>query len=177
MTTFLFVRHGEPDYEAVQDWAKIHIARDFAPLTEKGTGQIRQSAELLKKENAQIIISSPFTRCLQGAAILSKELNLEVRVEPMLYEWQLDATQSVRNPLLYKKLIWQFNHCRRTKHSKWESKESVRKRVLGVLERYLSYDRVIVSCHAVMLGMATEDERPYEYGEIKRFVYEGSGGK
>lgn len=155
MATFLFVRHGEPDYGVIDEWAKIHIARDFAPLTENGAKQIQHTTELLRDSGAEIIITSPFTRCMQGAAIMSKELNLEMIVEPMLYKW----------------LIWQFNHLKRTKWSKWESKENVKDRVYAVLKKYSHYSKVIVSCHAVMLGIVTNDERMYEYGEIKEFDY------
>ena len=40
MTEFLMVRHGEPDYSKVNDWAKIAVAKNYAPLTEAGVIQI-----------------------------------------------------------------------------------------------------------------------------------------
>lgn len=170
MTEFLLVRHGEPDYEAIKDFARIDVAKNFAPLTEAGVRQIYKSIELLKKEKADIIISSPYTRALQGAGIMARELELEMRVEPMLYEWQLDATQSVRNRFLIKRLVRQFNRKKWNSHCKWESSESVKERVLKVFDKYSEYDKVIVSCHAMMMGYTTGDMRAYEYGEIKRFV-------
>lgn len=173
MTEFLMVRHGEPDYEALKDWAKIDVAKNFAPLTADGVAQIHKTIELLQKENADIIISSPFTRALQGAGIMARELGLEMRVEPMLYEWQLDATQSVRNRFRIKWLVKQFNKKKRTRHCRWESSESVKERVLKIFDKYLQYDKVIVSCCTVMMGYTTNDIRAYEYGEIKKFVYAG----
>ncbi len=62
MTEFIMVRHGEPDYSVVEDWAGIAVAKNFAPLTEQGVSQIQETIEVLKEENAQIILSSPFTR-------------------------------------------------------------------------------------------------------------------
>lgn len=42
MTEFIMVRHGEPDYNVVEDWAGIAVAKNFAPLTERGVSQIRR---------------------------------------------------------------------------------------------------------------------------------------
>lgn len=172
MTEFLMIRHGEPNYDVIKNWAKISVASNFAPLTEEGIYQIYQTAKLLKDENADLIISSPYTRALQGAAILSQELGLEIRVEPMLYEWQLDSTQSVRHPLRMKHLVHTFQTKNWNQYRKWESSASVRHRVLQVLEQYKQYNKVIVAGHAMMIGYTTGDVRAYEYGEIKRFYLE-----
>ena len=72
MTEFIMVRHGEPDYSLVENWARIAVAKNFAPLTEKGISQIHETIEVLREEKAQIILSSPFTRCMQGAIMMSK---------------------------------------------------------------------------------------------------------
>lgn len=34
MTTFLFVRHGEPDYDSVGSWRRFPFGKDYAGLTE-----------------------------------------------------------------------------------------------------------------------------------------------
>lgn len=175
VTEFLMVRHGEPDYLAVKEWAEIYVASNFAPLTEKGVKQVMDVASLLKQEHADIIISSPYTRVLQGAAILSKELDIPLRVEPMLCEWQLDTSQSIKNDFRFKMLLKDFNrndgHNPIGKKKRWESKGFVKDRVTEVFKKYKQYDKVIVSGHAVMIGYVTDDFRTYEYCEIKRFTY------
>ncbi len=177
MTEFIMVRHGEPDYSVVNDWAKIDVAKNFAPLTQKGILQINETTSKLVSENADIIISSPFTRCMQGACMMAKALNLDVHVEHDLHEWELDTTHSVRKKHGIKKLLWQFNNKKWTKKSKWENPDEVKKRVLKTLNKYLSYKKVIVSCHAMMIIYTLGDETPTEYGQIRRFFYDGTNIK
>ena len=50
MTEFIMVRHGEPDYSVVDEWAGIAVAKNFAPLTEKGISQIQETIEVLREE-------------------------------------------------------------------------------------------------------------------------------
>lgn len=59
------------------------VVTNFAPLTQKGVEQVYQVTKLLKDEHADIIISSPYTRALEGAAIMAKELDLPLKVEPI----------------------------------------------------------------------------------------------
>lgn len=174
MTEFIMVRHGEPDYSVVDGWAGIAVAKNFAPLTERGVSQIQETIEALREETAQIILSSPFTRCMQGACMMSKELGLDVKVEHALYEWQLDKTHSVRARLREKLLLWQFNHRKWNRFRKWEHPDAVKERVLQVFDKYLAYDKVIVSCHAMMILYTLGDEKPTQYSQIRRIRYDGN---
>lgn len=173
MTEFIMVRHGEPDYDVVNDWAGIGVAKNFAPLTGLGVSQIRETTGILKKENADIIISSPFTRCMQGACMMAKELDLDVAVEHGLHEWELDTTHSVRPGIRERILTWRFNHTEWNPRSKWEHPDKVKERVLQVFDKYLQYDKVIVSCHAMMIMYTLGDEIPRQYAEIRRIRYDG----
>lgn len=173
MTEFIMVRHGEPDYSIVNEWAKIDVAKNFAPLTETGIAQINETILYLQEENADIIITSPFTRCMQGACMMSKALNLDVFVEHDLHEWELDTTHSVRQKHAIKRLLWQFKNKNWTPKSKWENPDAVKKRILKTLNKYLKYDKVIVSCHAMVILYTLGDEEPTQYGKIRRFCYDG----
>ena len=53
-------------------------------------------------------------------------------------------THSVRTKLREKLLLWQFNHTKWNRFSKWEHPDAVKERVLQVFDKYLSYDKVIV---------------------------------
>lgn len=175
MTEFLLVRHGEPNYKSLENWANINIATNFAPLTEEGVKQVYNLANVLKEEHADVIITSPYTRTLQGAAILSKKLDIPLFVEPSLVEWQLDTTQSIKSDVRLKRLLKEFEtydgHYPLGKRKKWESKDFVKERVLSVFHRYKQYEKVIVSGHAVMIGYVTDEFRYYDYCEIKKFYY------
>ena len=173
MTEFIMVRHGEPDYEVVNDWAGIAVAKNFAPLTETGVSQIQKTIDVLKKEKAAVIISSPFTRCMQGACMMAKELQLDVIVENELHEWQLDKTHSIRPGIREKFLVWKFNHLKWNRFSKWENPKAVKERVLKVFDKYLGYEKVVVSCHAMMIMYTLGDEKSMEYGQVRRIKYDG----
>ena len=170
MTTFYFVRHGEPDYQSVGDWAEIPFGKEFAGLTKTGETQIMDAVVKLRKNSPQLIISSPYTRTMQGAGIIARELNLPIFVELDLHEWESDRTRTVRDSGELLRLCREhdsFNgiypkNCEKL----WESTQLVRERVLKVLEHYLSYERVIVSGHAMMIQAVTGEYRPFAYGEI-----------
>ena len=170
MTEFYFVRHGEPDYESVGEWVKFPFGRDFAGLTEQGIAQISKAAEELMKFGPQIIISSPYTRTMQGAGILARELQIPLLVERDLHEWNSDRTHTVSSKHELMQLCRDHDF-----HDgvypegierKWESRQLVRDRVMKVLSKYLEYERVVVSGHTLMMQAVTGDHRPFEYGEI-----------
>ncbi len=84
---FYFVRHGETDY--TERGTKIYQGHgtNLAPLSETGIGQIRKAAKDIRLQEANLILCSSYTRAVQSAAILSKELGLEIRIETDLHEW------------------------------------------------------------------------------------------
>ena len=49
----------------------------------------------------------------------------------------------------------------------------MKKRVLQVFYKYLSYKKVIVSCHAMMIMYTLGDDTPTQYGQIRRIQYDG----
>ncbi len=77
MTTFYFARHGEPDYGSVGEWNDIPFGKEFAGLSKSGVEQIAKSTIELKKYSPQIIISSPYTRAMHGATIMSRKWLLQ----------------------------------------------------------------------------------------------------
>ena len=84
---FYLIRHGSTDYS--QRNTKIYqgFGVNLAPLSAKGAEEIRQTAKDSRLAGTSLILSSPYTRALQTAAILSKELQAEIVVETDLHEW------------------------------------------------------------------------------------------
>lgn len=177
-TEFYFVRHGEPDYQSVGDWGGIPFGKEFAGLTRAGEAQILSAALLLEKERPQIIISSPYTRALQGAGILSRELRIPLWVERDLHEWDSDRTHMVRDEQELLRLCREHDACDGVhpagEEKLWESRQQVRNRVCEVLERYLTYERVVVAGHAMMIQDVTGECRPLAYGEIVKWSLESA---
>ncbi len=179
MVEFIFVRHGEPDYERIADWCKNPLLRDFAPLTKQGVQQIQETASKLQEEGAEIILASPYTRALETAYIVAKELGLEVMIEPDLHEWELDKKQKHKNKITEKLLLTALN---KKVHipfitGRIETKEQVQERVFKVLQKYTSYSKVIVCCHACVMGYVTDDFRAYAYGETKHMLVDSDSSK
>ncbi len=98
MTKFYLVRHGEPDYTVV-DKNKLNKPQyNSAPLTADGIWQAERVAEDLRLKNADLIVSSPYTRALQTAALMNNALQLPLRVEYDLHEWLFNLTSKVMTP-------------------------------------------------------------------------------
>ena len=91
MTTFYFVRHGQMDTTMAGKKFYKDFSYNMMTLSEKGIGQIKETAKDVRLANAELIIASPFGRTLHSAAILSKELNIDMKVETDLHEWLADA--------------------------------------------------------------------------------------
>lgn len=164
MTTFYLIRHGEPDWEINQTYKLKGHGRDLVPLTSKGIEQVYQSAKDERLQKAQLILSSPYTRALQTAAILSKELRLEIQVEFDLRKWQPDLSFQYDSLEQLSELgkdydlnqgIYPVGETRL-----WESKEMMKQRMDGIIEKYLNYDYVIITGH----GMAFRTQ--VKVGEI-----------
>lgn len=176
MTIFYFVRHGEPDYSSIGKWAAIPFGKEFAGLTEQGAGQIARAAAELKVHRPQIILSSPYTRAMQGAGIMARELQIPILVERELHEWESDRTHTVKEDSELLHLCQDYDRHNgiypEGAEKKWESRQMVRARVLGVLKKYLEYDRVVVSGHAVMMQAVTGEYRPFAHGEILQKTWE-----
>lgn len=155
MTTFYMVRHGEPDWLANEKYKFKGHGRDLVPLTNKGRNQAKDTAIVLKNKKAEVIIVSPYTRSMQTAAILSKELGLEMIVEVDLREWQPDLTYEYQT---YEEFIQLCEEYEKYKgeypigdKKKWETKTILKSRVDEVLKRYLNYKEVIVVAHEMVI--------------------------
>jgi len=170
MTTFLFVRHGEPDYDSVGEWKNILFGKEFAGLTELGKKQIEESAAKLLDKQVDIIISSPYTRTMQGAAIMARKLKVNVNVEKDLHEWESDLTHTITDNDELLALCKEHDRCNGIypdgELKKWESTDLVKKRVIECLSKYVKYKCVVVSGHAMMMQAVLGINKPIEYGEI-----------
>ncbi|NMM52921.1 histidine phosphatase family protein [Paenibacillus aquistagni] len=164
MTTFYLIRHGEPDWKINEVYKLKGHGRDLVPLTPLGIQQVYKTSTDVRLKNAQLIISSPYTRALQTAAILSKQLTLEIKVEFDLREWQPDLSFQYDSLEQLKELGTDYdlnNGVYPAGESRlWESKSMMKERIGGVIDKYMDYEFVIISGH----GMAFRTQ--YEIEEI-----------
>ena len=65
----VFIRHGEPDYKPCWERGFVGHGKDLACLTPEGINQAKEVSRNPILNGSELIISSPYTRALQTAAL------------------------------------------------------------------------------------------------------------
>lgn len=171
---YYLIRHGEPDYSYGDKHGFIGLGNDLAPLKKESEKEVYETAENPKLKKSKIIISSPYTRALQTASILSRILNLEILIDSDLREWNPDLSYSYSD---YKYAInsaeeYKANKGVRTKECKynWEDKETLENRMKNVLKKYIKYDEAIIVGHQMAFQSIIGD-REIKCAEIVELVF------
>lgn len=169
---FYFVKHGKTDYSERNQKIYQGFGVNLAPLSEQGIHQAQQAAKDERLQGADIILSSPYTRALQTAAILSKELNAPIAVETDLHEWLANKNYIYDDDETAEKAYLEFESLNGKyptgEERVWEDAETIKKRVLSVLEKYANYNKVVISCHGMMIQATTGVDLP-KNGQIVEF--------
>ena len=169
MKLFL-IRHGQPNYSLIKDKEFRGHGLDLAPLSEEGKNQIKQTAQNLLLRQAEIILSSPYTRALQTAAIISTQIQLPIEVEIDLHEWLPDQTFTYQTKSEMNSLHRDF-YCNKGVYppgepKKWESLAALQTRVAKVFAKYTGiYETIIVTCHSMVIKSIAW-QRNIDYGEL-----------
>ena len=175
MTKFYFIRHGHMDSSMAGQKFYKGFSYNMMTLSEKGISQIYEASKNEILKDAEIIIASPFGRTMHSAAIISKELNLDIKVETDLHEWMADTVsyeylsdeEAMR---AYKCLTENKGNHPEGCECTWESAAQMKERVMKVLDRYKEYKAVIVVCHGTLMQYVLGIEHP-ENGQIEEFSY------
>jgi isoleucyl-tRNA synthetase len=88
--TYISMRHGEGEHNV--SGVLSAKAEDPHHLTEKGRGQVKESAEILKGQKIDLIISSPFIRTKETTAIVAETIGLsgeKITFDERLSEWNV----------------------------------------------------------------------------------------
>ena len=159
MALFYLVRHGEADYSGLLENGFFGFGRDFAPLSKTGIEQVEKTAKDQRLKSAQIIVTSPYTRALQTAAIISRETGLKICVEVDLHEWIADKTNQYKTSeeafALAKEFYDNSGVYPKGQQLRWETLEEVRKRMQCVVEKYVGYEKVIIVGHSMAFETLT----------------------
>lgn len=161
----LFVRHTEPNYAPVTARKYKGHGRDLAPLSERGIDQAYELALDDRFQGAELILTSPYTRALQTAAVISRIRDLPLRVEVDLHEWLVDLTFDYDSFRQVQAAVREAEAGRgipfdgRQYH--WESFQALGERAFRVLDRYRDHDKVICVTHGILIRQFVEaDEVP-----------------
>ena len=175
MALFYLIRHGEPTYDNLMEHGFYGFGRDLAPLTELGRKQAEITAKDARLKDAALIVSSPYTRALQTAQIISAETGLCVEVELDLHEWVPDwenrYTTSEESFALAREFTKYSGEYPQGKTFRWETVSHMRERMRRVADKYAKYEKVIFVGHGMAFRSLAyiETMRP---AEIVEFDYE-----
>lgn len=155
MQGIVFLRHSEPDYSFARERKYIGHGLDLAQLTENGI-RIAENVSLDNRlDNAEIIVSSPYTRALQTAAIISKNRQLDIKIEVDLHEWMPDLSfqySSKEESLKASKLCIEHKGvCPSDSEIKFENLIDVFNRAKNALLRYRKHKKIIVVTHVIVM--------------------------
>lgn len=171
---FYLIRHGEVDYAKLGKKIYQGGGGNLVPLTENGIKQIKETAKDLRLNNADIIISSPYTRAVQSAAILSKELQIDMVIEDDIHEWLAEKNLNDLPNGIAEKHLHEFNIYNGDypdgKEFLWEDNIILSKRLHKTLDKYKSYEKVIVVCHGILIHSVFKDHW-LENGEVIEYDY------
>lgn len=174
MAIFYLIRHGKTDYSERNQKIYQGFGVNLSPLSADGVEEIKNTAKDERLCSANIILSSPYTRAVQTAAILSKELQIDIAIETDLHEWMANKNYIYEDDKTAENNYSEFveNHGRylANKESDWEDMDTIRKRVLPVLAQYRHYPKVIVACHGMLIQSLCNGYHP-KNGEIVEFEY------
>lgn len=175
-TKFVLVRHGETDYSLVSELGFKGNGLDLAPLSSNGINAVKNMAQRDAFSDASILISSPYTRAMQTASIIGLYNNLDINVEVLLHEWLPDLSFNYKtkeefvDALRIVKCESLNNNCN---NISIEALRHVRDRARQVLSKYLSYNKVIVVCHGIVISSLLDCNfrlSPAEYIEVNSKV-------
>jgi broad specificity phosphatase PhoE len=159
MTTFYLIRHGKADWDDCYARGLTGFRTDFTKLTALGQEQLENTAKDERLTKASLILSSPYTRALESAAILARNLQTKIEVEYDLHEWMPDSTGVYSSQLEIFALADEFERHHGVyptgETRRWETLEHLKTRVSNVLKGYLKLEHVIVVCHEMAIWSVT----------------------
>lgn len=172
MTKFYLIRHGQPDYSYAEEHNFIGHGFDLSPLSMKNIDDVVLTSKNVRLKQAQIIISSPYTRALQTASIIAKEIGRDIIIEPDLMEWIPDLTYQYKDRdemhCLYDDYIKNSGTYPIGEIRKWETEQCVKDRAMSVVKKYKgNYSTVIIVAHKMLFQSICDcgDMKPAEIFE------------
>ena len=171
----LLMRHSEPTYTDVDERGYKGFGNDLGKLTERGIHLAEATAERISAGDfgigIELIVSSPYTRALQTAAIVSRVTGLKIEIETDLHEWIPDTTY--QNNVGYSNSSWdeylEKNGVRDADCLyNWEEFDSVRKRALTALEKYRGNHQCIlaVAHGGIMRSLLNNKVKQIDYCQV-----------
>ena len=152
------------------------LEKDYAPLERAGIAQIMTQSQSTIFDNADLMLSSPYTRALQTAEIINRRLQLDLFVEHDLREWKADRTGGYIS-LLERDRRWGeyralLKERKPMREKPYESVNELSARVKAILEQYSENKKIILVSHFnVLESLIGFQEKGIKCGEVVTFDY------
>lgn len=170
----IVMRHGERNAQLCYDRGFIGQGLELAPLTDNGVKQAEEAAKNPLIDGCSIIVSSPYTRCMQTAAIVSRIRNIPLKVEIDLHEWIPDLFfQNKKGEAQLYGNDFSLNQGRYPEGEtrRWESIDMMEKRLLSVLNKYIDYNKIMIVTHGMLMHqIKSYGHIPYCF--VDSFIYD-----
>ncbi|BDZ31689.1 histidine phosphatase family protein [Lactiplantibacillus sp. WILCCON 0030] len=170
------IRHGEPDYTDVTANHYVGYGRDLGGLTPAGIKMAQRCAQQPELQQVQLILTSPFTRTMATTLEIARQVDVPVKVELGLHEWQPDRTGTlIENKA---QVLESYTQYQRTPHQRpanfpypYETSDEVRARVTAVFDKYAKqYDCIACVTHGEVMHQLTGQAK-FDYCEIWPMTY------
>ena len=174
-TKIIFMRHGEALHNINGLVNPLSPESDSADkLTEKGGKDIATSAEELKKEKIDIIISSPSARAKETAEIIGGVLGIsEIEAVAELYDVMIGKFEG--KPISeFEKEFSSFEEKFTKKPGGAENSRELRKRIVGAIisiEKKYRGKNILILSHGDPLWIAIAALNGLEEGDYERSLY------
>jgi isoleucyl-tRNA synthetase len=156
--TYIFLRHGE-SISTIKNLLSSYPETFFNPLTNKGERQIKKIANLLAKENIDLIITSPLLRCKQTSEIIAEKINVPIVVDFDLREIDFGNLNGKKIEEYHKLVDYNKENQYYIKPEGGENLNEVRKRMINLilkLEQKYEGKKILIVSHQdpilVLLG-------------------------
>lgn len=150
----ILIRHGDTDYSCCLKNGQFGSGLNLSSLSNIGIEQATITSADEQLKNSQLIVTSPYTRAMQTAAIISRKTNIDIKVDYDLHEWLPDLNYLNRyneEAIISEDFLNHEGFWPKDEPKNWEPINMLSKRVTTALNKYLSYDKIIVVSHAVVI--------------------------
>ncbi|MBR5371723.1 MAG: histidine phosphatase family protein [Oscillospiraceae bacterium] len=179
MTIYL-MRHGEPTYRDTAALGLPGMGAELGQLTPEGIQQAEEGATDPRIQDVNLILSSPYPRALQTAAIVSRRIDRPIDIAVGIYEWlpRIDFSAATHEEIVDGWKEYKANagvHKPDDKFPLWETHASLRARALEAIKPYLArtdIGKLLIVCHGgIMRALMNQPSlRKIHYCEIRELT-------
>ncbi len=130
---FYFVRHGKTDYSGATRKFTKALASSCPSCLKKAWRRFKRLLRMRGWRMSDLILSTPYTRAVQTAAILSKQLGLDLVIETDLHEWLANEDYTYEDDETAERAYEEYvRNCGRhaSETQTWEEATAIRERVI-----------------------------------------------